>query len=109
MVELIQRLLDGATPTAPTMGPSSSASRRGRVRALARLDPEQLRVGERVEADEYGKDDVRDFALWKGPKEGEPSWDTRSDRQTRLAHRVLGDEHGRPGSVVRHPHAAAST
>ena len=43
---------------------------------LARLDPEQLRVGERVEADEYGKTDVRDFALWKGPKPGEPSWDT---------------------------------
>ena len=43
---------------------------------LARLDPEQLRVGERVEADEYGKADVRDFALWKGPKPDEPSWDT---------------------------------
>ncbi|HYL41127.1 MAG TPA: cysteine--tRNA ligase, partial [Candidatus Binatus sp.] len=43
---------------------------------LARLDPDQLRVGERVEADEYAKDDVRDFALWKGPKPGEPSWDT---------------------------------
>jgi cysteinyl-tRNA synthetase len=43
---------------------------------LARLDPEQLRVGERVEADEYAKDDIRDFALWKGPKPGEPSWDT---------------------------------
>jgi cysteinyl-tRNA synthetase len=43
---------------------------------LARLDPEEQRVGERVEADEYGKDDVRDFALWKGPKPDEPSWDT---------------------------------
>ncbi len=43
---------------------------------LARLDPEAMRVGERVEADEYGKDDVRDFVLWKGPKPGEPSWDT---------------------------------
>jgi cysteinyl-tRNA synthetase len=43
---------------------------------LARLDPEQMRVGERVESDEYGKDDVRDFALWKGPKPGEPSWET---------------------------------
>ncbi|MBF8289660.1 MAG: cysS [Chloroflexi bacterium] len=43
---------------------------------LARLDPENLRVGERVEADEYGKDDVRDFALWKGPKADEPSWTT---------------------------------
>jgi cysteinyl-tRNA synthetase len=43
---------------------------------LARLDLEQLRVGERVEADEYAKDDVRDFALWKGPKPDEPSWST---------------------------------
>ena len=43
---------------------------------LARLDLENLRVGERVESDEYGKDDVRDFALWKGPKPGEPSWPT---------------------------------
>ena len=43
---------------------------------LARLDPEQMRVGERVEADEYAKDDVRDFALWKGEKPGEPSWST---------------------------------
>ena len=44
---------------------------------LARLDPEELRVGERVEADEYAKDDVRDFALWKAAKPGEPSWDTQ--------------------------------
>jgi cysteinyl-tRNA synthetase len=43
---------------------------------LAKLDPESLRVGERVEADEYGKEEVRDFALWKGPKTGEPSWQT---------------------------------
>ncbi|HXI45429.1 MAG TPA: cysteine--tRNA ligase [Candidatus Acidoferrales bacterium] len=47
---------------------------------LARLDPEQLRVGERVESDDYGKDDVRDFALWKGPKDGEPGWDTAIGR-----------------------------
>jgi cysteinyl-tRNA synthetase len=43
---------------------------------LARLDPDQMRVGERVATDEYAKDDVRDFVLWKGPKPGEPSWDT---------------------------------
>ena len=35
---------------------------------LARIDPSQQRVGERVEADEYSKDDVRDFALWKGAR-----------------------------------------
>ena len=43
---------------------------------LARLDPTQLRVGERVEADDYGKDDARDFALWKGPKADDPVWET---------------------------------
>ncbi len=44
---------------------------------LARLDPDSLRIGERVEADDYGKDDVRDFALWKGPKERRAIVDTR--------------------------------
>ena len=44
---------------------------------LARLDPAKQRVGERVESDEYDKDDVRDFAVWKGAKPGEPSWSTR--------------------------------
>ena len=43
---------------------------------LARLDPEQARQGERVAADDYAKDDVRDFALWKGPRDNEPSWQT---------------------------------
>jgi cysteinyl-tRNA synthetase len=51
---------------------------------LARLDPQQARRGERVATDDYGKDDVRDFALWKGPREGEPCWSTE-----------IGD--GRPG------------
>lgn len=43
---------------------------------LAKLKPQQARVGDRVAADDYGKDDVRDFALWKGPKPGEPTWQT---------------------------------
>jgi len=43
---------------------------------LAKLDPEAMRVGERVEADEYAKEEVRDFAVWKCPKPGEPSWST---------------------------------
>ena len=47
-----------------------------RYGALARVDPAAMRVGERVEADEYSKDDVRDFVLWKAAKPGEPSWET---------------------------------
>jgi cysteinyl-tRNA synthetase len=77
MVALIQKLIDRGyayrTEDGSIFFRISSWPQYGR---LARLDPEGMRVGERVEADEYGKDDVRDFALWKGPKTGEPSWDT---------------------------------
>ena len=41
---------------------------------LSRVDLSQVRRGERVADDEYGKDDARDFVLWKAAKEGEPSW-----------------------------------
>jgi cysteinyl-tRNA synthetase len=47
---------------------------------LARLDPQQARQGERVAADDYGKDDARDFALWKGPRKEEPSWESEIGR-----------------------------
>ncbi len=43
---------------------------------LSRLDPTQLRSTGRVEGDAYDKESVRDFALWKGAKEGEPAWET---------------------------------
>ena len=33
-------------------------------------------AGARVDVDTYDKSDARDFALWKAPKPGEPSWDT---------------------------------
>jgi cysteinyl-tRNA synthetase len=41
---------------------------------LSGIDLEQTRRGERVADDEYEKEDVRDFALWKAGKPGEPSW-----------------------------------
>ncbi len=47
---------------------------------LSRLDPSQLRSTGRVEGDEYEKEDIRDFALWKAAKEGEPAWDTKVGR-----------------------------
>jgi cysteinyl-tRNA synthetase len=33
-------------------------------------------ASERVDADEYDKENVRDFVLWKSAKEGEPFWET---------------------------------
>ena len=77
MVTLIERLLESGHAYRTDDGSIffRIASWPGYGR-LARLDPTRQRVGERVESDEYDKDDVRDFAVWKGPKEGEPSWDT---------------------------------
>jgi cysteinyl-tRNA synthetase len=41
---------------------------------LSGIDLTQARRGERVADDEYAKEDVKDFALWKAAKPGEPSW-----------------------------------
>jgi cysteinyl-tRNA synthetase len=43
---------------------------------LSKIKLEDLRPGSRGDADEYEKDSVHDFALWKAPKEGEPAWET---------------------------------
>jgi len=41
---------------------------------LSGIDLDQTRRSERVADDEYEKEDVKDFALWKAAKPGEPSW-----------------------------------
>ena len=51
---------------------------------LARLHHEGMQAGARVNSDEYGKEEARDFVLWKATKPGEPTWD-------------LGVGPGRPG------------
>ena len=47
---------------------------------LARLDTVRqkntTRIEARVTADEYDKNEIKDFALWKAKKPGEPSWDS---------------------------------
>ncbi|HEY7189988.1 MAG TPA: cysteine--tRNA ligase [Vicinamibacterales bacterium] len=45
---------------------------------LARLDHEGMKSGVSVDVDEYSKDDVRDFVLWKASRPGEPTWDVGS-------------------------------
>ncbi|MCL5094237.1 MAG: cysteine--tRNA ligase [Patescibacteria group bacterium] len=43
---------------------------------LLKIDMANFKRGERVEADEYEKENVQDFVLWKAKKESnEPSWD----------------------------------
>ncbi|MBM3284779.1 MAG: cysteine--tRNA ligase [Candidatus Aminicenantes bacterium] len=43
---------------------------------LSKIDLEGLQPGQRVDADEYEKESIHDFALWKAKKEGEPFWET---------------------------------
>ncbi|MBU2496046.1 MAG: cysteine--tRNA ligase [Candidatus Omnitrophota bacterium] len=43
---------------------------------LSGIDLSSLKKGARIESDEYEKEDVRDFVLWKKSKIGEPSYDT---------------------------------
>lgn len=43
---------------------------------LSGIDLSNVRQGSRVASDEYEKEDVRDFVLWKSAKEGEPAWDS---------------------------------
>src|SRR5580658_1567288 len=47
---------------------------------LSHNDFSGIRAGARVDVDEYEKADVRDFALWKAPKEGEVFWDEKIGR-----------------------------
>ncbi|MGH9555231.1 MAG: cysteine--tRNA ligase [Terriglobales bacterium] len=43
---------------------------------LSKKDFAGIEDGARVDVDRYEKDNARDFALWKAPKEGEASWQT---------------------------------
>jgi cysteinyl-tRNA synthetase len=78
MVELIKRLC-AAGHTYESEGSIyfriASFDKYGR---LSKMNFEGVVAGgsERVDADEYDKENARDFVLWKAAKPGEPFWDT---------------------------------
>ncbi len=79
MIETIQTLEEkGFTYTTDDGSVFFKISQFPQYGKLARLDPEQLISGERVAQDEYGKEEGRDFALWKGYKleDGEVFWES---------------------------------
>ena len=41
---------------------------------LSGLKKRQIKIGARIDSDEYKKDDAQDFVLWKSAKPNEPSW-----------------------------------
>ena len=76
MIALIEALLEKGVAYPSDGSVFFRISRDPDYGRLSRLDLTEVRQGERVADDEYGKEDVRDFVLWKGAKEGEPSWDS---------------------------------
>jgi cysteinyl-tRNA synthetase len=42
---------------------------------LFNIDIANFQEGVRIDADEYEREQVSDFVLWKGKKDGEPAWD----------------------------------
>ncbi len=47
---------------------------------LSRLDRREIKTGMRYDTDEYEKDDIRDFALWKAESDEEVSWEIPEGR-----------------------------
>jgi cysteinyl-tRNA synthetase len=78
MIELIKQL-DAKDHTYVSDGSVyfriSSLESYGKLSGL-KLAGNIVGAGERVNVDEYNKEDARDFVLWKGAREGEPSWPT---------------------------------
>jgi len=44
---------------------------------LAHLDRDGMKLGTSVDADEYDRESLSDFVLWKGTKSGEPWWECK--------------------------------
>jgi cysteinyl-tRNA synthetase len=80
MVELVERLLaKGIAYKAEDGSIYYKISAFADYGKLAHLDREGLRVGARIAADEYDKENPQDFALWKAwiPDDGDVFWETR--------------------------------
>jgi len=75
MIELMEKLIDNGAAYAPGNGDVYLEVRKlKRYLTLSRQHVDDLQPS--ADADETYKRDVRDFALWKAAKPGEPSWPT---------------------------------
>lgn len=79
MIEMIRILMEkGYAYQAPDRSVYFSIAKFKNYGQLARIDMENQRAGVRINADEYAKDSVADFALWKAwdPNDGDVKWDS---------------------------------
>src|SRR5262252_1098326 len=86
MIDLVNRLLDAGYAYQEADSIYFRISRFPNYGRLSKLDKRELKVGARIDADEYEKEEPRDFVLWKAPKdphekrwpapfgEGRPGW-----------------------------------
>ncbi len=84
MVELIKRIIAKGFSYESDGSIYFSIQKFPRYGCLSGHRIDEMKVGARVDQDEYEKEDARDFVLWKGRREGEAYWKTE-----------LGE--GRPG------------
>lgn len=79
MIELVQTLIDkGYAYQAEDKSIYFSIAKFPEYGKLARIDMENQRAGVRIKTDEYAKDSVADFALWKAwdENDGDVWWDS---------------------------------
>jgi len=79
MIELIRKLFDaGVAYQAEDGSVYFSIANYDRYGQLVRIDRDQLRPGNRVKHDEYAKESVADFALWKAydQDDGDVAWNS---------------------------------
>ncbi len=76
MVALIRLLLDKGFAYKKDGSVYFSIARFPTYGRLSKINLEDLKPGQRGDSDEYEKESVHDFALWKAKKEGEPFWET---------------------------------
>src|SRR5262245_52305247 len=75
MIGLVNRLLDSGYDYREGDSIYYRISRFPNYGRLSKLDRRELKVGARIDADEYEKEEPRDFVLWKAPKDPrEPKW-----------------------------------
>jgi len=80
MVSLVKKLLEKGYAYEKEGAIYYSIARFPSYGKLSGIDLSAIKPGARVEVDEYNKEDVRDFALWKEEKEEDVSWDTELGR-----------------------------
>ena len=76
MIDILQRLHDRGLMYEKDGSLYFSISRFPAYGALSRLESREIKTGTRYDTDEYEKDDIRDFALWKQEEDPDVSWET---------------------------------